>query len=361
MKNSLSIIYPYRNRELERVKRSLNSLQMQAVKNFTVLFVDYGSEPEKAIKAKELCSNFSFANYNYHPTRFQPWNKSRALNSVIKNLTSDFCFVADVDMIFHPDFVKNAVKLQQPETTVYFQVGFLSPEEGVEGKKYNEFTNYRNSTSEATGLSMFPVKVLQELRGFNEFYHFWGAEDTDMHIRLKNAGYPVEYYDKEILMLHQWHPSYRSKESKKLTENLQINGIVQLNHQHLKFTIENKIRETNIRKWGEIMSETDEIELENTSVNFRIQTEKRQVDDFLYGQLPALKNKVLKVVIEPDPFQNSKKFLAKKLFKKKVPVYYSLKEVNDLVLLHLISFYRDKAYIYKVESVKKQIILGIKL
>ncbi|MBZ9632364.1 glycosyltransferase [Salegentibacter sp. LM13S] len=357
----LSIIYPYRNRDISRVKKSLDSLVEQSFRDFKVFLVDYGSSESFASKIKELCKSYDFVTYNYCNTQYQPWNKSRALNSVIKSLTSDFCFVADVDMIFHPDFVKNALKLQQPETTVYFQVGFLSPDEGVEGKKYNEFTNYRKSTSEATGLSMFPVKVLQELRGFDEFYHFWGAEDTDMHIRLKKSGYPVKYYDKEILMLHQWHPSYRSKESKKLTEDLQINGIVPLNHQHLKFAIENKVRQTNIRKWGEIMSETDKIELEGASVNFRIQTEKRQVDDFLYGQLPGIKNKILKVVIEPDPFHNSKKFLIKKLLKMKLPVYYSLKEVNDLVLLHLISFYRDKAYIYKVESVNKQIILAIKL
>ena len=357
----LSIIYPYRNRDHQRVKKSLYSLAKQTLKGFQVYFVDYGSSEAYSEKVKELCDNYDFVAYRYCNTRYQPWNKSWALNSVIKILTSDFCFVADVDMIFHPDFVKTAQQLQRPETTVYFQVGFLSPEERVEGKKYNEFTNYRKSTSEATGLSMFPVKILQELRGFDEFYHFWGAEDTDMHVRLKNAGYPVEFYEKETLMLHQWHSSYRSKESKKLTEELQINGIVQLNHQHLKYAIERKLSDVNTVKWGEVMSEKDEVELENAPVNFRIQTEKRQVDDLLYGQLPVLKNKIIKVVIEPDPFQNSKKFLAKKLLKKKVPVYYSLKEVNDLVLLHLISFYRDKAYIYKIENENKRIILGIKL
>lgn len=357
----ISIIYPYRNRNISRVKKSLDSLSDQSSKEIEVFLVDYGSSESYASKIKEVCNSYDFVTYNYCNTRYQPWNKSRALNSVIKNLTSDFCFVADVDMIFHPDFIKKAQPLQRPETTVYFQVGFLSPEERVEGKNYNDFTNYRKSTAEATGLSMFPVKILQELRGFDEFYHFWGAEDTDIHVRISNAGYRVEYYDKEILMLHQWHPSYRSKESKKLTEDYQINGIVQLNHQHLKFAIENKIKYVNTGKWGEPMSEKDESELEGAPVNLRIQAEKRQVDDFLYGQLPVLKDKILKVVIEPDPFQNSRKFLAKKLLKKKVPVYYSLKEVNDLVLLHLISFYRDKAYIYKVENENKRIILGIKL
>lgn len=357
----ISIIYPYRNRDLQRIENSLNSLKNQSIQEFEVFLVDYGSEIDLAQKVENLCNEYGFINYTYHHTQFQPWNKSRALNSVIKNLQSDFCFVADVDLIFHPDFVKKAILLQQPEKTIYFQVGFLSPDEKTEGKSFDEFSNFRKSTSEATGLSLFPLKVLKELRGFDEFYHFWGAEDTDLHIRLRNAGYEVEYYDKELLMLHQWHPSYRSKEINKLTEDIQIEGIVQLNHQHLKFAQQNKITSVNPNGWGEVPFEKDVKELQNTPVDFTIQTEKRQVDDFLYGQLPSINNKNLKVVIEVDRFQNSPKYLAKKLLRKKVPVYYSLKEVNDLVLLHLISFYRNKLYSYKVDTTIKSITLGIKL
>lgn len=357
----MNIIYPYRNRDLQRVKKSLDSLALQSSSEFKVYFVDYGSFSSYSNSVKKLCSDYDFVNYSYCYTQFQPWNKSRALNSVITNLNGGYCFVADVDMIFHPEFVEKAVRLQQPEKTVYFQVGFLSPADKIGGKKFDEFSNFRKSTSEATGLSMFPIKVLKELRGFDEFYHFWGAEDTDIHVRLKNAGYEVEYYDSEVLMLHQWHPSYRSKENKRLTEDFQIKGIVQLNHQHLKFAMENKLGKVNKERWGEVMSKDDENQLENTPVDYTIQNEKRQVDDLLYGQLPKIKNKNLKVVIEVDRFQNSQKYIVKKLLRKKVPVYYSLQEVNDLLLLHLISFYRDRAYTYKVNYLNHNIALSIKL
>lgn len=357
----ITIIYPYRNRDLTRVKNSLESLSDQSNMNFEVFFVNYGSGPIFSEQIKEICSLYDFINYSFCSTQFQPWNKSRALNSVIKELTSDFCFIADIDIIFHPEFIRKAIQIQEPDKTFYFQVGFLSPHDNVGNKKFKEFKNFRKSTFEATGLSMFPVKILQKLRGFDEFYHFWGAEDTDMHIRLNNAGYKIEYYEKEVLLLHQWHPSYRSKESTKLTENLQINGIVQLNHQHLKFAVEKKLTIVNPNGWGEILSEAGEIELINTSLYLKIQNEKRQVDDLLYGQLPALGNAIIKIVIETDPFQNSKKFRAKKLLRKKVPDYYSLKEVNDLVLLHLISFYRNLPYIYQIDISNSQITFSIKL
>mgnify|MGYP003114338527 CR=1 FL=1 len=357
----LSIIYAYRNRDICRVKKSLDSLAQQSTKAIEVFLVDYGSSVTFSSEIKEVCKSYDFVNYNYCPTQHQPWNKSRALNSVIKNLASDFCFVADVDMIFHPDFVKKALQLQRTETTVYFQVGFLSMKEEVEGKKYKEFSNYRKSTSEATGLSMFPVKVLKKLRGFDEFYHFWGAEDTDMHVRIRNACYPIKFYDKDVLMLHQWHPSYRSKEAKKLTKEVQISGIVQLNHEHFNFAKKHNIAQVNPEAWGEVPSEEEIQQLKDVPVNIKLLNEKRQVDDFLYGQLPNFRNRIIKVSIKQDQFQKSLKYTLKKIAKKKVPHYYTLKQVNDKVLLHLISFYRDQPYIYKVKTKPLRIEFSIKL
>lgn len=360
MRTLLSIIYPYRNRDLKRLQISLESLQQQSNKNFEVFFVDYGSEREIAAQVKKLCAGYSFVEYQYQPTQFQPWNKSKALNSVIKNLKTAYCFVADVDMIFHPHFIEKASQLQRKNATLYFQVGFLGREVAAEKKAFEVYKNYRKSTHEATGLSMFPVKVLQKLRGFDEFYHFWGAEDTDMHVRLKNAGYKVEYYDKEILMLHQWHPSYRSTENTQLTQDLQISGIVSLNHQHLKNAVDQKITLVNPESWGEICYASEIKNLMQLPVNIQMDYERRKLDDLLYGQLPVLKNTALKIEIKKDSFQDSFKYRAKKILRKKVPEYYSLKEINDKVLLHLISFYRNRPYIYKVNDALNSIVFAIR-
>ena len=60
----------------------------------------------------------------------------------------------------------------------------------------------------------FPTASLQKVNGFDEFYQGWGAEDTDAQIRMKNLGLEVVFYDREILVKHQWHPKvYRSKDS----------------------------------------------------------------------------------------------------------------------------------------------------
>jgi hypothetical protein len=356
----LTLIYPYRNRNIEHVKRSLDSLKNQTLLDFNVQFVDYGSAVEIASSLESLLKNYDFVNYQYYPTQFQPWNKSIALNSVIKELDEGFCFIADVDMIFHPEFVAKAISLQKQNTSTYFKVGFLNEEETKLTKNYPDYKTDFESTDGATGLTMFPVKALQKLRGFDEFYHFWGAEDTDMHVRLRNDGHDVNFYDSEILMLHQWHPSYRSKESSKISEELQLSGIVQLNHYRLNQAKANVNTIVNRINWGLPLNQTGFELLQNFKGEARQITNKKEaIDHFLFCELSEVKNEVTHFIISEDDFQNSLKYKAKKSLGKKVPTYYTMKEINDMLLLHIISFYRNYHYNYQVFQEENSLQLTI--
>lgn len=356
----LTIIYPYRNRGIERVKKSLNALANQTNKNFSVDFVDYGSDIETAKKVERLLKDYSFVKYQYHPTNFQPWNKCRALNTVIKQLNDGFCFVADVDMIFHPEFVERAISLQKNNTATYFKVGFLSEKETQSTKQFNDYSINFESTHEATGLTMFPIKALQKVRGFDEFYHFWGAEDTDAHVRLKNDGCEIVFYEKETLLLHQWHKSYRSKESQNITSNLQLGGIVRLNYQHLKHAGFNNVTVVNPEKWGAPLSQEEYQLLMNFSgKSKKILNQKETINHLLFCELPKVDKTIMRFVIETDDFQNSVKYKLKKLLGKNTPDYYTVKEVNDMLLTHIISFYRNYNYIYKVFELENKIELTL--
>ena len=356
----ISIIYPYRDRDLKRIERSFKSLKNQNCQDFEIYFVDYGSEPEFAAKVKKLCDDFAEVKYRYHATRFQPWNKARALNSVIKKLETEFCFVADVDMIFHPDFVKTAIGLQKPKQSVYFQVSFLQANDDPDKIIHQDFSRFRKSDPEATGLTMFPVEILKNIRGFDEFYHFWGAEDTDIHIRLKNAGYQVNFYNEKILMIHQWHKSYRKTEKKALSPKYQLSGIVQMNHQYLQQAIKTEKKVANPFHWGEIQSNEDYELLEQEPVHQTIYNRKSAIEAFVYGSLPGISNRIIKIKFKQEAFQKSIKYQIKKVAGKKIPQYYTLKEINDLLLWHLISIYRDHPYSYKIDTKNGELLLAIK-
>ncbi|WP_417558935.1 glycosyltransferase family 2 protein [Mesoflavibacter zeaxanthinifaciens] len=357
----LDIIFPYRNRGIERVKKSLDALANQTNKNFLVHFVDYGSDIETAKQVEVLVQNYSFAKYQYHPTNFQPWNKSRALNTIIKQLKAGFCFVADIDMIFHPEFVARAITLQKENTATYFKVGFLSENETKYSKQFNAYSINFESTLEATGLTMFPVKALHKVKGFDEFYHFWGAEDTDVHVRLKNDGCEIVYYEKEILLLHQWHKSYRSKESQNITTDLQLGGVVRLNHQHLMYAGFNNKTSVNLSKWGEPLSKENYQSLMGFSgESKKILNRKEAIDYLLFCKLPEVDKTVMRFEVGLDDFQNSIKYKVKRLIGKNTPSYYTLKEVNDMLLTHIIVFYRDYDYIYRVFESENKIELTLK-
>lgn len=354
----LTIIFPYRNRDLTRLRNSFESLKIQSDKEFEIYFVDYGSKLDLAHKVEELCNEYEFIKYSYYYTEFQPWNKSRALNLVIKNLETDFCFVADVDLIFHSRFIEKAKELQSLKKAVYFQVGFLKSGISSATAMFSS-PDLRKSTYEATGLTMFPVKILQKFKGFDEFYHFWGAEDTDMHVRLKNAGFSIDFYDKEILLLHQWHQSYRRSEKKGLTKDLQLKGVVQLNHRHLEYAIKEKITYVNGKGWGNCMTRNEQESLKKTEVVQVLGNDKKGINHLLFAVFPSIRNKNYRVLIKNDPFQYSLKYKIKKLLKKKVPEYYSLKKINDKLLLHLISFYRDQPYLIKINDDLNEIEVAV--
>ena len=125
----ITILYPYRNRDLERIKRSLDSLVVQTDQRFKVLFLDYGSSPKQASQVEQLIISYSFADYIYTYATLQPWSRAKALNVGLQIIATDFVFTADIDMIFSPHLVSTLYEIKHIQKAIYFKVGFLSREE----------------------------------------------------------------------------------------------------------------------------------------------------------------------------------------------------------------------------------------
>lgn len=357
----ITILFAYRNRDINRIQKSLDSLSFQTNKNFKVIFVDYGSDPIIINEVESWISSYPFVQYFYLNTSYQPWNKSKALNYAIKKTNSDFCFVADIDMIFHPEFIELLILKRHYNVVTYFKVGFLSEDESIKSLTFENYKVKFYSNEEATGMTLFPVEKLKEIQGFDEFFHFWGAEDTDIHNRLRNHGCKVQFYDEKALLLHQWHPNYRLRETKTLNRELQIDGVVELNHRHLVNNLEKNNSKVNLNSWGEVISKNDFEDLMNLPV-VQIFNEVSVVDHFLFVELFRLisKEKIsISVSILEHPNCKSVKNKIKNKIGKKVPEYYSLKQINDKLLLHIISFYHNFSYGYKISMNLKSIFFTI--
>ena len=350
------IALTYRNRSISLVKKCLDSLNNQTDKNFIVYLVDYGSNKHFSLGLKSLVKNYSFIELIYVSAQGQLWNKSRAINIALKQCNSKYFLMGDIDLLYHPNFIKKSKELILTCDVVYFQYGFLSQEESNKEKTYKDYIINFLGSKEGTGTNIYRTKKLKAINGYDEFYHGWGAEDTDVHIRLKNAGYSIHFYDKEVLVKHLYHSkTYRTKESKEPFHT----SLEKINHQYLLLQTKFKVAKANLDfDWG-IMPTNHQIEqLSGNLDKIYILSKKETMDAFLIGKFPYIKNPV-EIIIIKDTNRNKIKNKIKKIIGKKHHQFYSFKEINDAILSAIIMHHRLSLYDYKINLEQNKISLKI--
>jgi glycosyltransferase involved in cell wall biosynthesis len=251
---SLTILFAYRDREVKRVKECLDSLSRQTDPSFHVIFVDYGTEGVLKEEIAQLVNNYSFCKYLYSNAQYLPWNKAHALNTAIRVCYDQFVLIADVDLIFHPDFVATAKSKQDETKAIYFPMAYLSKNAIGDIAELKRFiTSISGKTT--LGFGLIPIEALMRIRGFDEFYSYWGHEDTDLESRLRLIGKQSEFYDKEILLFHQWH--------EKIPDNplLMPQSWLLLKDDYLKYYGSFAERNTSI-EWGEMLTLENRIALQ---------------------------------------------------------------------------------------------------
>ncbi|WP_067148378.1 glycosyltransferase family 2 protein [Pseudotamlana agarivorans] len=355
----LTITITNRNRDLRIVKNCLDSLKRQSNSHFEVTLVDYGSDPTYLKTLQELVRLYGFITLIHCETQQQLWNKSRAINIALKKCETPYFMVGDIDLMFHPEFVEKALTFGDHNKVTYFKYGFLSKEESL---KQQDFHNYKVAFyggEEVTGTTLFPAKVLKSVHGYDEFYHGWGAEDTDIHIRLKNAGLSIYYHETETLVKHQWHPkAYRSKSSthpfhSKLEK---INHAYMINSEHNNVTVANLSQGWGLPTEKEFY---DKLNLQE-DLTLTLNNNQDQIDAAL-AHLKNVKNKTLLIQITPVALKVRIKEQLKERLGKKHQSFLDMEVINNMLLIEIIKNYRNQAYNYSFDREKETIQLKIVL
>lgn len=358
----ISIIYAYRNRELARVKASLESLALQTNTDFEVCLVDYGSDHVLASQLKELVLNYPFAQYFYISTSNMLWNKSKALNYGIKKVKSNYIFIADIDIIFSQVAVDFLIKNAQPHIVNLFTLNYLS-------KKESRKLYHRNSINElkvkhsgtVNGLVLASKMAFYKVHGFDEFFHFYGSEDVDLYERFKNAGFEITQHN-ESLFFHNWHPIYNSYDDSKLSLTPRIFNIKRINQQQYFLHQKNKsIIPDKQDRWGEAFDENVLRELDKPELVFNLYNLHADVIHFFEIILDTYKSNVVKIEItEVSLLFLWKNKLKKWLGKTYIPTL-SMKVCNDIILSKIVFQYRNHLYSYVLDPTFKKLTLIIKL
>jgi hypothetical protein len=208
----ITVIIPSRNLQIDRIERCLQSIrETETPDNVEIIISDFGSTLE-ILKGLESLSEKYTAKLIASPTR-RNWSRSRVLNIGIRNTSYPWVFMTDADMIFHPtlipmwrryrrefgdryNYVAQCMKLPPipklpfPWHSDCYETVF------AEGRVYDTYGQ--------GGCTILPTKWLLKVRGLNESYEIWGAEDNDLSFRAELDGLELAWM-KPGKLLHQWH------------------------------------------------------------------------------------------------------------------------------------------------------------
>uniref|UniRef100_UPI00262D0400 glycosyltransferase family 2 protein n=1 Tax=uncultured Dokdonia sp. TaxID=575653 RepID=UPI00262D0400 len=350
---------PNRNRDIATVKRTLTSIGMQLGKDVNVVVVDYGSEPTYQEDLKTYIAALNGVTLIKCPTQGQLWQKTRAINIALKQCDTPYFMVADMDMLFHPEFVTKIQEHLHSAEVTYFNVGILTEEESKLEKPFNEYQVKFYTNEEATGMTLFPTAILKEINGFDEFYHGWGSEDTDVHVRLRNQGISVHFNQEECLLLHQWHPKfYRSKESTAPYHP----ALERVNFEYISLSRKHKKTYANQgNEWGVLPNEKAYLALETPDVSIQCTGTLDAITAFCFQLSEGVWKGVVQLTVQPHPDAKGIKTNVKKLLKKKTPLFIPLEEANAQLLETLIANHRNTPYTYSFDRKNEKIICTINL
>ncbi len=331
---------------------------MQNNKAFNVVLVDYGSTSNYRRGLIKLLEHYNFVTLIQCKTEQQLWCKSRAINIALRSIDTTSCFVGDIDMLYHPEFINVLEKETNKTKTTYFQVGFLSE---IESKKEKEFKNYEvafKSKTEATGMTLYNTALLKSINGYDEFYNGWGSEDTDVHMRLQNAGHQVCFYTKQLLMLHQWHPkNYRTKNDVTPFHS----SLEQVNAAYLDLvSVIKTVKANTVYNWG-VYNQAHYNALETVIESYTISNKIGELPAFINGVLLVKRDLVIQLEIIVHKDYKTTKQKAKALLGKKTIAFKSMQSLNNSLLECIIRNFRNQAYQYQYNRITNRISLTIKL
>lgn len=358
----ISIIFAYRNREITRIKAAMDSLKNQKEKAFEVIFINYGSERKVSDSLERLLLTYNFVKYYYLEVGQQLWNKSRALNYGIKKANCSYIFIADVDIIFSPNAVKVLLTQTASEVFSLFTMGYLDQKESAKLTSEFKFEELKPQRfGNVNGMVLTTKKSLNEIKGYDEFFHFYGSEDVDLYSRLENAGYKSKLVS-DTYFYHNWHRSYQKSEEGKLSLNPRLTNALRINQQHYFYHQREKITIPKRQElWGEIIEKPEIDLLKTPTKKIQLNNILAHIEHFMNEELESINNEIVEIRVVEDPYYASAKHKIKKLLGKQSQIYCSLKEANDIILKKIIFKYRNSNYSYEISPGLESIIFKIQL
>jgi glycosyltransferase involved in cell wall biosynthesis len=330
----------------------LQSLAAQTHQEFQVLFIDYGSTQDYAGAVEKVVKGFAFANYYYAGHQGLLWCKARALNYGIKRISTPWCFISDVDVLFHTEFVAQLYQQTLKTDSFYLaDIAYLPNKYHLNNlSSYSFEARKPKHIHETFGVGLFPTVALQQVDGVDTFFHFYGSEDEDLNYRLEQAGFKRNKLE-GLLLQHLWHERYPTNKDHLLTTTPRLKQVLRINQRHFLRRKEQAV--THYKRnltFGSAYSQKDYERLMHHDQVIEVPNIFAHVMHALREELPACQNTIVRTVVYTDDYYLTFKYKLKRWLGKQSLAYMSLKTANDLILTEILFKYRDHNYSYRVHD-----------
>lgn len=215
----------------EALALCLRSIAAQRVLPLEVIVADDGSRPDTGELVRDMARDFPVP-------LLHVWQEdagfrlARVRNLGIAASHGDYLVFLDGDLVLHPDFVADHLRLVRPG--IHLQGGRLNASEAesrrlLEGgaPRFSPFMDGRFKRKHAVRWPWLAARKsrtaeggqvmgcnmgiwrsdLDRVNGFDDDYEGWGREDDDIAWRLKHAGVVRRPLRFAGLAIHLWHPT----------------------------------------------------------------------------------------------------------------------------------------------------------
>lgn len=242
----LTAVIPLRNRSGVRLENCLRSLRWQEGVNhdeIEIVISDFGSEEPHRASIQALARQYDARVVEMITD--EVWNRSRVLNIGVQAARGRIAFCTDVDMIFAPNFLARILathRQHRGEVMALCRCTDLPesvPEQLWRREDYEslEASGEVRNTSGTGACQAAPRRFFEEVRGYDEKFLYWGAEDVDMTSRAQRYGLKLVWME-GTAMLHQWHPTMKRDRPLRFHLN------------RLRYKLTRHIIVKNRRRWG---------------------------------------------------------------------------------------------------------------
>ena len=184
----------------ERLKYSLESLEKSTNKDFRINIAD--TSPESRVEVLRELTKFDFG-YLHKPYPL-PYSRSYNVNVGVNVFAkSPYFLVLDADVVVHPRLIERCYSLVAQYHCVTFRMYKLHAK--IWNSDYDELVKNPNSFIGSGGGFLCRTETFHKLRGFDEEYTGWGAEDSDFYIRVTAFNRGLKRADDVTPFVHLWH------------------------------------------------------------------------------------------------------------------------------------------------------------